>query len=108
MAYATPDQLAKALNTKVTPANTPVLEACLEAAANEIDDALDRIEPLPEPVDARVERTNVNRACEWYKAPDAANGGVGTDQIGTLETPASGFDRHKATIIGLKQRWGVG
>ena len=49
MAYATPDQLAVALDIRVTPANTDLLEACLEAAAAEIDHTLDRIDPLPDP-----------------------------------------------------------
>lgn len=105
--YATPEELAAALNDRVTDANRPVLTACLEAAATEIDAALDRPEALVDPIPALISRTNVNRACEWYKAPDTVNGGVGFDQVGTIEQPSSGFARHKAAILSLKQRWGV-
>lgn len=108
MAYASAAELADALSTRLTAANTPILDACLEAAAAEIDHALDRIDSLPDPVPAVVARTNVNRACEWYKAPDTANGGVGFDQVGTIEAPKSGFGRHAKTILSLKQQWGVG
>lgn len=115
MAYATADELAAALSTRVTVANEPVLDACLEAAAAEIDHSLDRIDALPAPVPAVVSRTNINRAVEWYKAPDSANGGVGFDQIGSVQVPASGFDRHAKVLQGalvdgasLKQQWGVG
>jgi hypothetical protein len=109
MAYATAEELAAALNLKVvTDANRPVLEACLEAAATEIDASLDRVEPLEDPAPDIIVRTNVNRAVEWYKAPDTANGGVGFDQIGSVETPRSGFGRHAAAILPLKQKFGVG
>jgi len=108
MPYASRDELAEALRIRVTAGNTQLLEDCLAAAAEEIDAALDRVEPLPDPAPAAVRRTNVNRAAEWFKAADAANGGVGTDQLGALTTPASGFDRHRATILGEKQQWGIG
>ena len=108
MAYATPEQLAEALETRVTPANTDLLTACLDAAADEIDHTLDRIEPLPDPVSALVVRTNVNRAVEWYKAPASHNGGVGFDQTGVLPTPTSGFERHAAVLVPEKQQWGIG
>jgi acetylornithine deacetylase/succinyl-diaminopimelate desuccinylase-like protein len=110
MAYATPDQLAVALDIRVTPANTDVLDACLEAAAAEIDHTLDRLEtdPLPVPAPELVVRTNVNRAVEWYKAPAAYNGGVGYEQTGMLPSPTSGFERHAAVLVSLKQQWGIG
>jgi hypothetical protein len=105
MAYATPDMLAVALETRVTPANTELLEACLEAAAAEIDHTLDEItNPPPE----LVVRTNVNRAVEWIKAPATYNGGVGTVDTGNLAAPASGFERHAAALIPLKSSWGIG
>lgn len=108
MAYATPAQLAEALDVRLTTGNTPLLEACLDAAADEIDHTLDRLDPLPDPVPALVERTNVNRAVEWFKAPATYNGGVGFDQTGVLPVPASGFERHAAVLIPLTQRWGIG
>ena len=108
MAYAEVDELGAALKVKVTAASTPVLQACLDAAAAEIDHSLDRVDSLPDPVPAVVNRTNVNRACEWYKAPDTANGGVGFDQVGTIEAPKSGFGRHAKAILSCKQKFGVG
>jgi hypothetical protein len=42
MAYATVDELAAALRITVTPTNTAALQRCLDAAALEIDTAIDR------------------------------------------------------------------
>lgn len=42
MAYATVDELAAALRIAVTPANTAALQSCLDAAALQIDTAIDR------------------------------------------------------------------
>ena len=64
MAYATPDQLAAALGITATPANTELLQGCLEAAAAEIDHTLDRVDPLEDPPPDLVVRTNINRAVE--------------------------------------------
>jgi hypothetical protein len=108
MAYATPDMLAVALGTRVTAENEDLLAACLEAAAEEIDASLVRTSPLPDPVPDSIVRTNVNRAVEWFKAPDTYNGGVGFDQIGVLTVPASGFSRHAAVILPYKQAFGIG
>lgn len=109
MTYATPEQLAEALRIKVNPTNTPLLTSCLEAAAEEIDAELDRDadHPLTDPPPRIVERVNINRAAEWYKATDANNGQIGTDQTGTLAVPFDGFQRYAVTLRPLKQRWGV-
>lgn len=109
MSYATPEELATALRIVVTQDNTALLQACLDAAADEIDHELDRraSEPVPSPAPALVIRVNVNRAVEWFKAPDAANGGVGFDQVGALPDPGTGFDRHAALLVTYKQQWGV-
>lgn len=108
MAYATPDELAQALRVRITPENTDLLDACLEAAANEIDGFLDLIDPLPVPPPADVARCNVNRAVEWYKAADAAGGGMGFEQTGVLPaTAGDGFARHGTTIRRWRQQWGV-
>lgn len=116
MSYATPEQLADALDVRVTDTNTPLLQACLDAAASEIDHSLDRVDPLPSPVPELLVRTNVNRAVEWFKAPAVYNGGVGTSDTGVLEAPTSGFARHAAALLAgvddegrsLKQGWGIG
>ena len=47
MAYATVDELAAALRITVTAGNTAQLQSCLDAAAIEIDHAMDRVDPLP-------------------------------------------------------------
>jgi hypothetical protein len=110
MSYAPVEDLARALNDeRLATSDTELLQACLDAAATEIDHWLQRNTdtPLPDPAPALVVRTNVNRAVEWYKAPDAYNGGVGFDQTGALPAPASGFERHAAALIPLKQLWGV-
>lgn len=107
MSYATADELAEALRIRVTPANAALLDACLEAAADEIDGDLDRIDPLPDPPPAAVQRCNVNRAVEWFKAADAAYGIVGFEQVGLLHAPKDGFARHAVTVTRYKQQWGV-
>lgn len=107
MSYATPDDLAMALRIKATDANRDALQACLDAATEEIDADLDRIEPLPDPPPAMVARTCVNRAVEWWKAADAAYGVVGLDETGPLRIPKDGFARHAATLTPYKQRWSV-
>ena len=105
MAYAAPQDLADALEIRLTAENTEVLADCLEAAAAEIDHCLEGTE-ITWPAPAIVARTNVNRAVEWYKAPAAYNGGVGFGDTGTLEAP-SGFERHAAALLPLVTTWGV-
>lgn len=107
MAYATAAELAQALRVRVTAENTELLDACLAAAAEEIDHDLDRVDPLPDPAPATVQRCNVNRAVEWWKAADAAYGIVGFEQVGLLHAPKDGFARHAVTITRWKQAWGV-
>lgn len=107
MIYATVAELAEALRIRVTPANTALLTACLEAAADEIDQDLDRLDPLPDPPPALVNRANVNRAVEHFKAADAANGIIGFEQVGLIRAPADGFARHAATITRYKQQWSI-
>lgn len=107
MSYATTDDLADALRIRVIPANEAIMQACLDAAAEEIDASLDRLEPLPDPAPASVVRCNVNRAVEWFKATDAAYGNGGFDQVGLLHAPNDGFARHAASIASHKQQWSI-
>jgi hypothetical protein len=107
VAYAEVAELAQALRVRVNAENTALLQACLDAAAEEIDGDLDRIDPLPVPPPATVARTNVNRAVEWFKATDAAYGVVGYEQTGVLQVPNDNFARHAVTITRWKQQWGV-
>lgn len=106
MSYATVDQLADALEIRVTPDNTQVLQDCLDAAAAEIDQV------VAAPVDAEnppaiVSRVNVNRGVEWYKAPATYNGGVGYSETGTIAAPTSGFERHAVVLNVVGRSWGV-
>lgn len=104
--YATVDELAEALEIRVTDQNHQLLDDCLDAAATEINHFLDG-NPLTDPPPGIIIRTNVNRAVEWYKAPATYNGGVGTTEVGTLTAPQSGFERHSAALLPLKASWGI-
>jgi hypothetical protein len=109
MSYATPDDLAGALEIRVTAENSQLLQDCLDAAASEIDWALTDCTYVvgdPEPT-AILKRVNVNRAVEWYKAPATYNGGVGMPDTGVLNAPTSGFGRHWAAMQPLRHAWGV-
>jgi hypothetical protein len=108
MAYATVNELAAALRVRVTAENTPALQACLDAAAAEIDHHVDRFagEPIP-PGDALANRVNVLRGVEWWKSNDAAFGVIGFDQTGALQAPRDTFARHGRTLVPLKKQWGV-
>ena len=113
MAYATPDQLASALEIRATPENTDLLADCLDAAAAEIDHFLVDADPAVTDaiaagdVPAIVSRVNVNRAVEWYKAPATYNGGIGFVDTGVMTAPASGFERYTAVLLPLRVTWGV-
>ena len=107
-AYATTDELATALRIRETPANTPILQACLDAAAAEIDHEIDRRADDPLAADdALANRVNIVRGVEWYKANDAAFGVIGFDQTGALTAPRDGFNRHAYELVPLKQQWGI-
>jgi hypothetical protein len=107
MAYATIDELAAALRIQATAANTATLEACLDAAAIEIDDAVDRIDPIPTD-DALANRVNILRGVEWFKANDAAFGVIGVSETGSLQAPRNTMARHAIALLPLKQQWGIG
>ena len=85
-----PEELADALDVRLTPATEQVLTDCLEAAATEIDHCLDDV-AITNPPPAIVVRTNVNRAVEWYKAPATYNGGVGFADSGRAGRPNLGL-----------------
>ena len=110
MAYATVEQLAAALRITVTPANSAGLQACLDAAAVEIDAAIDRFdpdEPLPVEQEPLANRVNLVRGVEWFKSNDAAFGVIGTVDTGTLQAPRNGFNRHRSALRPIKQQFGV-
>jgi len=118
VAYATPEELADALNVRLTAGNTASMQACLDAAAAEIDAEIDWLptpEPLIEPPPplltddklALANRINLVRAVEWWKSNAAAFGVIGFDQTGTLTAPRDGFSRHAYALTPLKQQWGI-
>jgi len=111
-AYATIDELAAALRIRVTETNTDGLQACLDAASVEIDHEVDwktqPAQPIADPdVDALLNRVNIARGVEWFKANDAAFGVVGFDESGALQTPPDAFARHAQALTPLKQQWGI-
>jgi hypothetical protein len=107
VAYATIDELAAALRIQVTSANTASLQACLDAAAIEIDDALDRVDVL-DPANPLANRVNILRGVEWFKANDAAFGVLGVSDTGTLQAPRNTMRRHAIALLPLKQQYGIG
>lgn len=108
MAYATVDELAQALRIRLTDTTTPGLQACLDAAAEEIDHETDRKADSPIPAgDPLANRVNIARAVEWYKANDAAFGVIGFDESGALQTPRDAFARHAQALTPLKAQWGL-
>lgn len=108
MAYATIAELAAALRIRISAENTATLQACLDAAAVEIDHAVDRTAEDPIPAgDPLANRVNVLRGVEWWKANDAAFGVIGFDETGVLQAPRDGFARHGRTLVPLKTRWGL-
>ena len=107
MAYATVEELAGALRIQVTAANQDGLQACLDAAAIEIDDTLDRTDPLDDG-DPLVNRVNLLRGVEWFKANDAAFGVIGVSDTGTLTAPRNTFNRHAIALLPRKQLFGIG
>lgn len=108
MAYATVEELASALRTKVTAENTEFLQSCLDAAALEIDAWADRYldDPIA-PDDPLAHQENLTRAVEWYKAADAAFGAIGYTETGTLRAPRDDFARHAIRLAPLKQQYGL-
>lgn len=102
MPYATTAELADALRITATAANQAALTACLEAAAIEINDAL--CEPADVAPNALLNRVNLVRAVEWWKANDAA---VGSPAGSALAAPVESFAGHSADLTPLKTTFGI-
>jgi len=56
---------------------------------------------------ALAKRVNILRGVEWWKANDAAWGILGFADTGALRLPRATFVRHAATLLPLKQQWGL-
>jgi hypothetical protein len=108
MAYTTVDDLAAKLKIRVTPDNEPMLQACVDAAAQEIDHYTDRLSGSPiDPDDPLAGQVNLVRAVEWWKASDAAFGVIGFADTGALQAPKNAFARHALALTPLREQWGV-
>ncbi len=103
MAYATTDELAEALRIAVTIQNSESLAACLDAAALEIDSVLEEPPVVP---NALLNRVNILRGVEWWKANDAAFGAPAGGGAPLLVPPSS-FAKLSATLTPLKTSFGV-
>jgi hypothetical protein len=104
MAYATTGELAEALRIAETVQNVETLRACLDAAALEIDAVLEDA-PLLDP-NPLLNRVNVLRGVEWWKANDAAFGAPAGGGAPLLVPPSS-FAKLSATLTPLKTTFGV-
>lgn len=110
--YCTVAELAVAIRVTATPANTPMMQACIDAAGVEVDDGIDwKADDPPletdDPKYALANRVNLLRAVEWWKANDAITGG-GLAESGTLVAPRSSFSlAHGGTLMPLKRQWGI-
>jgi len=106
--YCEVAEVAAELNIVVATNNEARLQACINVASTEIDHHLDDANFTAGELDpGLLNRTNINRAIEWWKAPAAYNGGVGIPETGQLKTPQSGFERHAAALLPLKVSWGL-
>jgi hypothetical protein len=108
VAYATVDELAAALRVQVTTKNSDLLQKCVDAASAEIDHESNRYEDSPIAEDDPIAHgVCIARGVEWFKANDAAFGALGFDGTGVLRAPDDPFARHAATLIPLKQQFGI-
>lgn len=107
-----PEDLAKALGLGVSAVdpNRDALQRCLDAADIEAEAAVDSVDPAAaltygQPL---YDSVVLQRSVEWWKANDAAFGGVGSAETGGLRprAPEAPFDRHAAALAPLKQQWG--
>jgi hypothetical protein len=114
--YATREELAAALHTSVTVKNADLLDVCIAAASAEIDHECDRYpgDGTPEdpatpidPDDPLAHIVCIARGVEWYKANDAVFGVIGFADTGVLAAPKDTFGRHAATLIPLRQQFGI-
>jgi hypothetical protein len=111
MAYATVDELAAQLRIAVTPGNTAALQSCLDAAAVEIDAAIDLVDPVAGPDPSLLplaNRVNVLRGVEWWKSNDAAWNVLADTSGAGMRLPKNTFARHATTLRPIKQRFGIG
>lgn len=110
MAYATVEELAAALRIRVTDTNRDSLQLDLDAAAEVIDQVLDRPpgDPLPDPPPPVVRHVNIVAGVELAKAADATFGVVGYPDIGALRVSAvDAVARHIGLLMPYKTRFGV-
>jgi hypothetical protein len=107
MSYASVEELAQVLRIRVTPENTDALQRALDAAADEIDQWLDRDDPLPDPAPAGVVSANLTMAVDVWKSADAAFGVIGSDVTGAVRVSSNSVARHQGLLMPWKQKWGI-
>jgi len=109
VAYATVDDLARALHTRVTAENQVDLQRAVDAATVEVDADLDRRadDPLPDPTPAAIAQATVALAVEAFKMPDAAFGILGFDDTGAVRAAKDSLPRYWSLLTPYKQRWGI-
>ena len=109
MAYADAAELARILQLgNPSAAQTTALQRVLDAAATEIDKYLGLADPMPDPPPALVVEVNLERAAEHWKQEQSPFGFV---VLGGEGLPAhasrDSWRRHAATLLPLKESWGV-
>jgi hypothetical protein len=109
MAYAEVAELARILQIGTpSAAQSEALQRVLDAAATEIDSYLGRAEPMPDPPPALVVEVNLERGAEHWKQEQSPFGFVilgGESPPGMASRDS--FKRHAATLLPLKESWGV-
>jgi hypothetical protein len=109
MAYCTVQQLATFVRQPTwATTRTADLQACIDAAATEMNHSVDRPaeEPLPT-TDPLAGQVNLARAAQWLKQNDTIGGVAGFDQTGTLYPPKDSFASFARALVPLKRRWGL-
>lgn len=113
MAYGTTTELARRLKiTNPSVAVTDALQLALDAAAAEIDWALEGATdwPPPDPDDAPalVVEVNYERAVEHWQQGQMPGGviGLGGDAL-PIVMPRNTFYRHRVKLLPLKETFGI-
>ena len=109
MAYADVTELARILQLATpTVAQQTAMQRVLDAAAAEIDSYLAPAAPYTAPFPDLVVQVNLERAVEHWKQEQSPFGIV---LLGGETPPSytsrSSWRRHAATLLPLKQTWGV-
>lgn len=105
-AYATVDELARILKVSASQ-RWQSLRRVIEAAAFEIDQELDLVEPYASPP-ALVVQVNLQRAAEWWFLQEVPLGlaGIGSE-FGSTHLARNSWDKYAFMLAPLKEQWGL-